>query len=207
MLELAVSLSNSDAADLYWMDPAAGELRLFNASSVSEDSRIPRVSPETSQEWLEGLLEPVVLHPVDAQCGSLLVLPLRSDQRLAGLLRLSRGGSHCYDETTIAVVSRLAEPLLAAMKERERDRELDLLRQRLRSVRYENSVLEKKLAERKVVERAKGILQSEYRWSEEDAYYHIRRTSRQQRIPMAVIAQRIIDVSVAQGVGRERLLA
>ncbi len=84
---------------------------------------------------------------------------------------------------------------------------MDSLREKLRSARQENSLLERRLAERKLVERAKGLLQAHYGWTEEDAYYHIRRTSRQQRTPMALIAQRIIDLSAAKEVERERLSA
>lgn len=63
----------------------------------------------------------------------------------------------------------------------------------LHSLRRENQLLEKRLAERKIMERAKGLLQLHYGWTEEDAYYHLRRTSRQQRTPMSVIAQRVIE--------------
>jgi AmiR/NasT family two-component response regulator len=50
-------------------------------------------------------------------------------------------------------------------------------------------------------------LQVHFEWSEEDAYYHLRRTSRQQRIPMAMIAQRVIDVVAAEEVEQERIPA
>jgi hypothetical protein len=48
------------------------------------------------------------------------------------------------------------------------------------------------LADRKVLERAKGRLQQTFGWSEEQAYMHIRRLSRQQRTPMREIAERLI---------------
>jgi AmiR/NasT family two-component response regulator len=57
------------------------------------------------------------------------------------------------------------------------------------------------------VERAKGLLQVHYEWTEEDAYYHLRRTSRQQRTPMAVIAQMVIDVIAAKEAEGERMSA
>jgi len=49
------------------------------------------------------------------------------------------------------------------------------------------------LADRKVLERAKGLLQANLGWSEEDAYLHIRRLSRQSRIPMRDIAREVIE--------------
>ena len=48
------------------------------------------------------------------------------------------------------------------------------------------------LADRKILERAKGQLQQTFGWSEEQAYMHIRRLSRQQRTPMREIAERFI---------------
>ena len=77
----------------------------------------------------------------------------------------------------------------------------------MRSAREENLLLERRLAERKVIERAKGLLQLHNGCSEEDAYYYIRRTSRQQRTPMVAIAQRIIDLSTARQLERQRLSA
>ena len=49
------------------------------------------------------------------------------------------------------------------------------------------------LADRKVLERAKGLLQEATGWSEEQAYLHIRRLSRQQRTPMREIARQLIE--------------
>jgi response regulator NasT len=53
--------------------------------------------------------------------------------------------------------------------------------------------LETDLAERKVVERAKGILMRKRSLGEEEAYLMLRRHSRDSRRPMAEIAQSIID--------------
>jgi response regulator NasT len=84
---------------------------------------------------------------------------------------------------------------------------MELLRERLLAARLEIRELERKLVERKLVERAKGLLQSHYNWSEEEAYYHLRRTSRQQRIPMGVVAQRVIEIGKVQEVEPERMTA
>jgi hypothetical protein len=52
--------------------------------------------------------------------------------------------------------------------------------------------LTQQLADRKVIERAKGLLQSDAALSEEEAYFHLRRLSRQRRMPMREIASEII---------------
>ena len=64
--------------------------------------------------------------------------------------------------------------------------------------RLESEVVElnQKLEDRKLLDRAKGILQARFGWTEEEAYYHLRRTSRQSRAPMRSIAQHVIQKAV-----------
>ncbi len=189
------------------------ELRLISASPKTEDGRISRVSLQFPARF-----EPCIIAAGDpgfdsfpetlvSQVSSLVVFPIRMEQKLTGMLTLSRKDSRPYGPAVIEAASQAGEALAAAMRELERSREVDNLRARLQSARQENLLLEKRLAERKLVERAKGLLQIHYGWTEEDAYYHLRRTSRQQRTPMAVIAQRVIDVVAAREVGQERLSA
>ncbi len=51
------------------------------------------------------------------------------------------------------------------------------------------------LADRKVVERAKGLLQARFQWTEEEAYFRVRQLSRRSRTPMRDIAQLVIESS------------
>jgi uroporphyrinogen-III synthase len=55
-----------------------------------------------------------------------------------------------------------------------------------------NSNLSEQLATRKIVERAKGILQRELGLNEEQAYLALQRQSRQKRIAMKEIAEAIV---------------
>ena len=56
----------------------------------------------------------------------------------------------------------------------------------------ENSRLSGKLETRKLVERAKGVLQREMGLSEEDAYVTLQRESRQRRKSMKEIAEAVL---------------
>jgi uroporphyrinogen-III synthase len=56
----------------------------------------------------------------------------------------------------------------------------------------ENSNLSERLETRKMVERAKGILQRDLKLSEEDSYLTLQRESRQRRRSMKEIAEAII---------------
>lgn len=88
--------------------------------------------------------------------------------------------------------------LINGPAESEESRKINALTQRV-------AQLERQLAERKIIERAKGLLQSQLGITEEEAYYQVRRTSRQQRTPMVSVARRIIEAAIK--VEPERLSA
>jgi uroporphyrinogen-III synthase len=56
----------------------------------------------------------------------------------------------------------------------------------------ENLQLAEELESRKVVERAKGILQRDLKLTEEEAYLTLQRESRQRRKPMKDVAEAIL---------------
>jgi|HubBroStandDraft_1064217.scaffolds.fasta_scaffold148324_2 AmiR/NasT family two-component response regulator len=70
-------------------------------------------------------------------------------------------------------------------------------------LRREIEKLTQKLAARRILERAKGILQAEFGWTEEEAYLHVRRLSRQNRTPMREIAINVIESREVGSAGQE----
>jgi AmiR/NasT family two-component response regulator len=70
------------------------------------------------------------------------------------------------------------------------------------ALRREIEKLTQKLAARRILERAKGILQAEFGWTEEEAYLHVRRLSRQSRIPMREIAIDLIESREVRSMGQ-----
>ena len=56
------------------------------------------------------------------------------------------------------------------------------------------------------MERAKGLLQTRYQWTEERAYFHIRRLSRQKRAPMRSVAAQVIEAAKIYVVPRPEAL-
>jgi len=89
------------------------------------------------------------------------------------------------DQLEIRVAQRTSEleKSIAELRENERQRLL---------LESEKSALSDRLETRKVVERAKGILQRQLRISEDDAYHTIQRESQQRRRSMKDIAESII---------------
>jgi len=72
----------------------------------------------------------------------------------------------------------------------------------LRGLTVENANLKQTLQNRKVLERAKGVLMKRYRWSEADAFRRLQRTAMNRRVPMVDLAQSILngeDVDLGKG--------
>jgi uroporphyrinogen-III synthase len=109
---------------------------------------------------------------------SFLSVPLISQGRLVGVINLQSSEACVYNEREIGLISTLG--LLAAA---------EISRARLET---ENSELAGQLEARKVVERAKGILQHDLRLSEDAAYQMLRRESQHRRKSMKDVAEAII---------------
>jgi len=109
---------------------------------------------------------------------SFLSVPLLSRGCIVGVINLQNREPHTYSKLEIRLISTIGF-LVGA--------EIELAR-----LEEKSSQLTEELETRKVVERAKGILQRESRLSEEEAYLTLRRQSRQQRKSMKEIAEGIV---------------
>jgi uroporphyrinogen-III synthase len=105
-------------------------------------------------------------------------VPLLARGRLVGVMNLQHRESHVYSPRDIRVLSTIG--FLAGA-------EIEMAR-----LETENSDLSQQLETRKLVERAKGILQRELGLTEEQAYLSIQRQSRQKRKTMKEIAEAIV---------------
>jgi len=109
---------------------------------------------------------------------SFLSVPLLSRGRTVGVINLQNREPHTYSKTEIRLISTIGF-LVGA--------EIEMAR-----LEEKSSQLTEELETRKVVERAKGILQRESRLSEEEAYLALRRQSRQQRKSMKEVAEAVV---------------
>jgi uroporphyrinogen-III synthase len=107
-----------------------------------------------------------------------LSVPILSRGRLVGVINLQHRQPHVHTERDIHIVSTLG--FLVGT-------EIEMAR-----LEAENSQLFERLEERKVIDRAKGILQRDLGLSEEEAYVTIQRQSRQRRRSKKDIAEAII---------------
>jgi signal transduction protein with GAF and PtsI domain len=107
-----------------------------------------------------------------------LSVPLLSGGRVVGVLNVQNRQQHTYSPRQIQLLSTIGF-LVGA--------EIELAR-----LESENSNLSEQLKTRKLVERAKGILQRELKVTEEQAYLALQRQSRQKRKSMKEIAEAIV---------------
>ena len=98
--------------------------------------------------------------------------------RIVGVINLQNREPHEYTEREIKLISTIGF-LVGA--------EIEMAR-----LESENVHLSEKLETRKIVERAKGILQRELKITEEEAYLTIQRQSRQRRKSMKEVAEAIV---------------
>ncbi len=107
-----------------------------------------------------------------------LSVPLLSRGQLVGVINLQNRARYRYTEWEIRVLSTIGF-LTGA--------EIEMAR-----LESENSQLSMKLESRKVIERAKGVMQRELKISEEEAYLTLQRESRKRGKSMKEIAEAIL---------------
>jgi K+-sensing histidine kinase KdpD len=120
-----------------------------------------------------------------AYFGSFIVCAVVASWVSSSMRRTEEALRQARDQLEIRVAERTAElqKSIAELEEKERQRLL---------LENEKSALSDKLETRKVVDRAKGILQRDLKVSEEDAYRTLQRESQQRRRSMREIAESII---------------
>jgi signal transduction protein with GAF and PtsI domain len=109
---------------------------------------------------------------------SLLSVPLLAREKVIGTINIYTKEQRCFRDEEVGFVKAVAGQAAVAIE----------------NARLMSETLEMKraLESRKVVERAKGILQQRYALSEEDAYLRLRNESRRMRKPMRELAEAII---------------
>ncbi|MEZ2346412.1 uroporphyrinogen-III synthase [Terriglobus sp. RCC_193] len=120
---------------------------------------------------------------------AMLCAPVTCANRVVGVLNLQHRQPYQHSELERRMLSTVGI-LVGAEIERAR-------------LETENSVLTDRLETRKLVDRAKGILQRDLNFSEDDAYRNMQRESRQRRKSMREIAEAIL---LADSLKRDRNL-
>lgn len=192
VVDFATSVVKCDSCFVYVLE--ADELRL-RASKNPHPEAVDRLKLKVGQGitgWVAAHREPAMVAesayldprfkffnelPED-RFESFLSVPLLSRGQLVGVLNLQNRAAHRYEEDEVGLICAIG--LLVGA-------EIQMAR-----LEGENTQLAERLEMRKLVERAKGILQKELLIGEPDAYLMLQRQSQQMRKPMKEIAEAIV---------------
>lgn len=198
---LAVQCTGCDACLVYLLEPETNEI-VLRASQVphAEELGILRMKiGEGITGWVGEHKSVVALSSnaaedkrfkkfgalVEDTYQAFISVPLVSGGDLIGVLNAHHRGVHEHTAEEMATLTFIGEQMGGAIARHRLAEENMRLTQ-------EASEAKRKLEERKVVERAKGILQRKHGLTEEDAYLQLRNESRRLRRPMKDLAEAII---------------
>src|SRR5215813_2281442 len=192
IVEFAANLVECDSCFIYILEEDELVLR---ASKNPHDEVVDRLKLHMGQGitgWVAEHREPVAISqgaakdprfkffnelPEDS-FEAFLSVPILSRGRLVGVINLQHRQSHVYSKKQIQLISTIGF-LVGA--------EIEMAR-----LEGENLDLVERLETRKLVERAKGILQRDLGLNEEQAYLALQRQSRQKRKSMKDVAEAIV---------------
>jgi uroporphyrinogen-III synthase len=192
VVEFASALVKCDSCLVYVLE---GDELALRASKNPHPEVVDRLKLRVGQGitgWVAEHREPVAVAEKAAQdprfqffhelpedsYEAFLSVPLMCRGRVVGVINLQHRQHHAYRRREIRLISTIGF-LVGA--------EIELAR-----LEEANSTLAEQLQTRKLVERAKGILQRDLGLDEEQAYLMLQRQSRQKRRPMKEIAEAII---------------
>ena len=192
VVEFASALVKCDSCLIYVLE---GDYMVLRASKNAHPDIVDRLKLRVGQGitgWVAEHHEPVAISEKAAQdprfqffhelpedsYEAFLSVPLLCRGRVVGAINLQHRRPHLHKVKEIRMISAIGF-LVGAEIELARMEEI-------------NSDLTDQLQTRKVVERAKGILQRDLGLSEEKAYLALQQQSRQKRKPMREIAEAII---------------
>src|ERR1700723_2807866 len=192
VVEFASALVKCDSCLIYILE---GDELVLRASKNSHPDVVDRLKLRVGQGitgWVAQHREPVAI-PEEAahdprfqffnelpedNYEAFLSVPLMCRGRVVGVINLQHRQYHVYRRREIRLISTVGF-LVGA--------EIEMAR-----LEDANTTLSQQLQARKVVERAKGILQRDLGLTEEQAYLTLQRQSRQKRKPMKEIAEAIV---------------
>ncbi len=206
LVRLAAEITASDACLVYLIDAAHDEV-VLRASQIPHASELGSLRLHIGEGITGWVAEhkSVVSLPHSAARDSrfkpfgalvedtyeaFLSVPLVSGGEVIGVINIQHKDRHPHSPEEIALVTFIGEQLGGAIARRRLQDENARLQE-------ESLLIKQQLETRKVVERAKGILQQRLRITEEQAYLRMRNDSRRQRRPMRELAEEIIRQETA----------
>ncbi|MGQ9633544.1 MAG: GAF domain-containing protein [Bryobacteraceae bacterium] len=201
LVSVAVEGTDSDACLVYLLDQETGEV-VLRASQLPHAKELGEVRLKLGEgvagwvaahssvmslpayAWKDLRFKALAMLEEDT-FEALLSAPLVAEGRVVGVINIHHREPRQHTAEELAFVEFLGQQIGGAL---ERAR----LREQNARLQEEARQIKQQLETRKLVERAKGILQKRLKLSEEDAYLWLRNESRRQRRSMRELAEIII---------------
>ena len=198
---LTVQATECDACLVYLIEPATHDI-VLRASNVPHPSDLGVLSMKMGEGvtgWVAEHKSVVALSSnasadhrfkrfpvlVEDTYEAFASVPLISQGEILGVINVHHREKHAHTKDEIALLTFIGEQMGVAMGRAS-------LKQENVRLTEETEEMKRQLATRKLVERAKGILQAREGLSEEEAYLRLRNESRRLRRPMKDLAEAII---------------
>lgn len=201
IIGITAQVTNCDACLVYLLDRQSGEI-VLRASQVPHAAALGNLRMKMGEGVTGWVAEhkSVVALPSNAASDvrfkrfqglvedtyeAFLSVPLVSSGDIIGVINVHHRQAHQHTPDEVALLTFVGEQMGGVISK-------STLADANARLFEEAQEMKRQLETRKVVERAKGILQQRYSLSEEDAYLRLRNESRRLRRPMKDLAEAII---------------
>jgi len=201
IIGLTVQVTDCDACLVYLLERESGEI-VLRASQVPHAADLGNIRMKMGEGvtgWVAEHKSVVALETnaasdrrfkkfqalVEDTYDAFLSVPLVSSGDIIGVINVHHRKSHKHTSAEVGLLTFVGEQMGGAISK-------SVLSDANARLLEETQEMKRQLETRKLVERAKGILQSKYKLSEEEAYLRLRNESRRLRRPMKDLAEAII---------------
>lgn len=198
---LTVQVTDCDACLVYLIEHESGEI-VLRASQVPHAADLGNLRMKVGEGitgWVAEHKSVVALSAnasqdkrfkrfaglVEDTYQAFLSVPLVSGGDLIGVINVHHRDKHEHSGDEVSLLTFIGEQMGVAISR-------SLLEDQNARLMEETQEMKRQLETRKLVERAKGILQSRHKLTEEEAYLRLRNESRRLRRPMRDLAEAII---------------
>ena len=201
IIGLTVQVTDCDACLVYLVEKLTGDivLRASQVPHAGDLGNLRLAAGEGITGWVAEHKSVVALNSnatadarfkrfpalVEDTYEAFLSVPLVSAGEMIGVINVHHKEAHAHAPEEVGLVTFIGEQMGGAVAR-------TMLEQENARLLEETQEMKRQLETRKLVERAKGILQFKYKITEEEAYLRLRNESRRLRRPMKELAEAII---------------
>src|SRR3954452_2038138 len=201
IIGLTVQVTDCDACLVYLLERESGEI-VLRASQVPHAADLGNIRLKMGEGVTGWVAEHKSVVALESNAGSdrrfkkfqalvedtyeaFLSVPLLSRGEVIGVINVHHREPHFHTPNEVSLLTFIGEQMGGAISK-------SVLEEENARLQEETAEMRRQLETRKIVERAKGILQHRHSLTEEEAYLRLRNESRRLRRPMRELAEAII---------------